>query len=425
MSNFLFVLLTTFTVNGVSFDMIHVEGGTFQMGATREQGADRVCMDRPVHPVAVSSFLLGQTEVTRQLYKAVMNHDAGDWIADDLPIDWVSWDDCQRFIARLDSLTGQHFRLPTEAEWEYAARGGRGAEPFRFAGSNNYEEVGWLYGNSNNHSHAVAKLRPNALGFYDMTGNVYEWCQDWYAPYKDSIQFDPQGPTSGERRVARGCSWSDSYLNAHLSFRQGFDPAYQFYNCGFRLAMDAPSEATATHLKPKDDNQLTVRIGVHKLRLQRVDGMSFYVTEEAVSQALYRKVMKRNPSEKKRPGASVNGFSMDECRRFIYMLDSITGLQFRLPGDEEWAQLLQQLNLHQPEQETVEQHQKSMTLQRKRRRKQRSQAWSEMLLRSLPVLSLVGVDASVPEDQILKYYQQNPIFYDPTQDGIWLILECR
>ncbi len=196
-----------FTVNGVSFNMLPVQGGTFTMGATPEQGDDAGNGEKPAHEVTVSDFYMGDTEVTQELWKAVMGSNPSLFKGSDLPVEFVSWDDCQEFIQKLNALTGRTFRLPTEAEWEYAARGGNKSMGYKYAGSNDIDEVAWYGGNSGGKTHPVKGKMPNELGLYDMAGNVYEWCQDWYGDYSSNAQTNPQGAGKGSFRVLRGGSW--------------------------------------------------------------------------------------------------------------------------------------------------------------------------------------------------------------------------
>ena len=168
----------TFTVNGVSFKMKFVEGGTFPMGATSEQGNDAESDEKPIHSVTLGSYLMGETEVTQALWKAVMESNHSYWEGDNLPVERVSWNDIQVFITELNRLTSKRFRLPTEAEWEFAARGGKQGKGYKYAGSNTLGDVAWYDDNSGSQTHAVKTKSPNELGLYDMSGNVFEWCSD-------------------------------------------------------------------------------------------------------------------------------------------------------------------------------------------------------------------------------------------------------
>lgn len=242
----------TYKVNGVSFKMITVEGGTFIMGTTDEQGSDDYDLEQPAHLVALSSYSIGETEVTQALWLAVMGSTPSYFssrnnFAENLqrPVESVSWDDCQTFIAKLNQLTGKNFRLPTEAEWEYAARGGKLSRGYEFAGSNTIDDVAWYYGNSGHWgsnspdggTHTVATKAPNELGLYDMTGNVLEWCQDWYGDYTNEVQTNPIGPASGSSHVGRGAGWGTFAEYCRVTYRRNIVPTYSDYGIGLRLAM--------------------------------------------------------------------------------------------------------------------------------------------------------------------------------------------
>lgn len=228
----------TFTVNGVSFTMVAVEGGTFTMGATAEQGEDALDSEKPAHSVTLSSYYIGQTEVTQALWKAVMGNNPSDFKGDDLPVETVSWDDCQEFIRKLNQFTGKRFRLPTEAEWEYASRGGKKSRGYRYAGSNAIDEVAWYGSNSGSRTHTVATKQANELGLYDMSGNVWEWCQDWYGSYSSGSQTNPTGPIGESNRVQRGGSWGNFARVCISSSRRGSDNSSNCnYGIGFRLAL--------------------------------------------------------------------------------------------------------------------------------------------------------------------------------------------
>ncbi len=242
----------TFTVKGVSFTMVYVQGGTFTMGATLEQDSDVLGDEKPTHSVTLSSFSIGETEVTQALWQAVMGKNVTqianrnvmsiNGVGSNYPMYYISWDDCQTFISKLNNLLlnqlgGKHFRLPTEAEWEYAAKGGNKSRVYKYSGSNNFSDVAWFVGNSNSSSHPVKQKRPNELGLYDMSGNVWEWCSDWYGSYSYSSQINPTGPSSGSYRVLRGGSWFDVISNCHSSFRYYLNSDYKSDYLGLRLVL--------------------------------------------------------------------------------------------------------------------------------------------------------------------------------------------
>lgn len=226
----------TFTVNGVQFTMVEVGGGTFTMGATSEQGSDAWDEEKPAHEVTLSDYYIGQTEVTQALWEAVMGNNPSDSKGDNLPVERVSWDDCQVFIQKLNQLTGKQFRLPTEAEWEYAARGGRKSRGYKYAGGNNIDSVAWCDGNSGNETHPVATKQANELGIYDMSGNVLEWCSDWCGDYTSSSQSDPQGSSSGSFRVIRGGCYYNFARNCRVSYRFRDTPDFRLNYLGLRLS---------------------------------------------------------------------------------------------------------------------------------------------------------------------------------------------
>lgn len=226
--------IQTFTVKGVSFNMVRVPGGTFTMGCTGEQGSDCDNDEKPAHRVTLSSYAIGETEVTQALWEAVMGSNPSYFKGADQPVETVSWDDCQEFIRKLNALTDGKFRMPTEAEWEYAARGG-GKENTKYSGSNNLGEVGWYDGNSGGSTHPVKGKKPNALGLYDMSGNVCEWCSDWYGSYSNGATTNPQGPSTGSFRVLRGGSWGSNARICRTSFRRNITPGRRRDDGGLRL----------------------------------------------------------------------------------------------------------------------------------------------------------------------------------------------
>ena len=228
----------TIKVKGVSFDMIMVEGGTFTMGATPVQILDAEANERPVHEVTLSDYYIGETEVTQALWRAVMGKNPSYFKKrSSRPVDQVSWYDCQKFIKKLNKLTGRTFRLPTEAEWEFAARGGNESKGYKYSGSNSIDNVAWYRSNSGFVTHDVKTKFPNELGLYDMTGNVYEWCQDWYGSYSSSAQTNPTGPATGFFRVLRGGSWYHDAGDCRVSNRGSRAPEYGDHDYGLRLVL--------------------------------------------------------------------------------------------------------------------------------------------------------------------------------------------
>ena len=221
----------TITVNGVSFTMVAVEGGTFQMGATSYGN------DSPVHSVTLSDYYIGETEVTQELWEAVMGSNPSNYEGSQKPVESVSWHDCKEFITKLNRLTGKNFRLPTEAEWEYAARGGNKSKGYKYSGSNTIDNVAWYDGNSGKAAHNVKTKSPNELGIYDMSGNVWEWCEDWYGDYSSGSQTNPAGPSSGSNRVFRGGNWDRYAEFCRVSLRLSIFPDYRDVLLGLRLCL--------------------------------------------------------------------------------------------------------------------------------------------------------------------------------------------
>ena len=229
----------TITVNGVEFTMILVEGGTFTMGATPEQLEFARRNEYPAHEVTIGSYYIGQTEVTQALWLAVMG-DNPSRVQDDLncPVDNVTKFDCARFVDMLTEQTGKVFRLPTEAEWEFAARGGNLSRHYVYAGSDDVSAVAWYDDVAGGLPHPVALLQPNELGLFDMSGNVCEWCQDWYYLYNDTPETNPVGPESGTDNVYRGGSWEHAPVGCRVSSRYDLDPHEKADNLGLRIVMN-------------------------------------------------------------------------------------------------------------------------------------------------------------------------------------------
>jgi len=225
------------TVGNVSFTMIRVDGGTFTMGATSEQGSAAYDDEKPAHQVTLSPYYMGETEVTQTLWEAVMGKNPSNFKGNNRPVEQVSWDDCQDFIRKLSQKTGLNFRLPTEAEWEYSARGGNKGRGYKYAGSNTIGDVAWYTDNSGRTTHDVKTKQANELGLYDMSGNVWEWCQDWKGGYSSSAQTNPTGPSSGSYRVYRGGGWYYYARYCRVSCRGSHTPGDRNSNLGLRLAL--------------------------------------------------------------------------------------------------------------------------------------------------------------------------------------------
>ena len=248
--------------DSLSYDeMVKVEGGTFTMGATAEQGSDYDSDELPTHQVTLSDYYIGKYEVTQQLWEYVMSYSgtcadgssmsayASDvWLGSDpsssygvgdyYPAYYVSYYDIvDIFLPRLNKITGRTYRLPTEAEWEFAARGGKQSKGYKYSGSDNIGVVAWYTGNSGGKTHQVGTKEPNELGIYDMSGNVWEWCGDWYGSYSSSAQTNPTGPSSGSKRVLRGGSWSDDAWYCRVSNRTYSIPSYRYDDSGFRVVL--------------------------------------------------------------------------------------------------------------------------------------------------------------------------------------------
>ncbi len=241
-------LAQIYTVNGVFFTMKYVEGDTFTMGCVSEQDGNCVRSEETSHKVLLTDYCIGETEVTQALWMAVMGNNPSWNKGNNRPVDFVSWNDCQEFIRKLNVLlkdrlpSGYRFALPTEAQWEYAARGGNKSKHYRYSGSNTIDEVAWYLMNSKGKTHPVGKKGSNELGLYDMSGNVWEWCSDRYGEYIDTLQTDPEGPSEGSSRVIRGGSYHASYTTpeertCRVTKRSAYKPTNAHEFVGFRLAI--------------------------------------------------------------------------------------------------------------------------------------------------------------------------------------------
>jgi sulfatase modifying factor 1 len=216
-------------------ELVFVEGGTFQMGSSSGESDEQ-----PVHSVTLSSFNIGKYEVTQAQWKAVMGSNPSFFSGcDNCPVEQVSWNDVQEFIRELNAQTGKNYRLPTEAEWEYAARGGKQSRGYTYSGSNDLGSVAWYYYNSGSKTHAVGGKQANELGIYDMSGNVFEWCSDWYDNYSSYNETNPTGASSGQNRVLRGGGWFTLAYGCRSAGRNWYYPDFRYYFGGFRLVLPA------------------------------------------------------------------------------------------------------------------------------------------------------------------------------------------
>lgn len=364
----------SFAVKDVTFTMVKVKAGTFIMGATTEQREDMNDNEIPIHQVSISDFYIGQTEVTQALWQAVMGNNPSSFPSNPSnPVENVSWDDCQVFVRKLNQLTGQSFRLPTEAEWEYAARGGADTVSYKYSGDSIPNNVAWFVGNSLQTTHIVAMKNPNQLGLYDMSGNVCEWCQDWYGNYEISNQKDPQGPANGSYKVYRGGSWYFDARYARVSQRNYHTPTFSNYNIGLRLALTNISHeqvpvAQAEHTTPVSpimtDSANIVEVAGVSFGMVPVEGGTFVmggtteqgadalvgerptrkitlsnyaISQTEVTQALWQAVMGTNPSADTTYNINpVTNVTWEDCQLFVAKLNELTQQQFRLPTEAEW-----------------------------------------------------------------------------------------
>ena len=231
---------------GINMKMVYVQGGSYNMGCTGEQGGDCDADEKTVRYVTVSDFYIGQFEITQAQWQAVMGTSvyqqqskAGGsstyGTGNDYPMYYVSWEEAKEFCRRLSQQTGKTYRLPTEAEWEYAARGGKKTQNTKYAGGYSLDYVGWYTSNSGGKTHAVGTKNANELGIYDMSGNVWEWCEDWYGDYRSYDTDNPTGASSGSSRVLRGGSWDYGAAYCRVSNRDNRSPGYRFSGLGFRV----------------------------------------------------------------------------------------------------------------------------------------------------------------------------------------------
>ena len=264
----------TETINGLNLQMVYVEGGTFTMGATPEQGSDAEYAEKPAHKVTLSSYYIGKYEVTQAQWSAIMDSNPKGFITDNKPVVNVNWNKAQEFCKKLSALTGKKYRLPTEAEWEYAARGGNKSKGYKYSGSNTIDKVAWYCSNSGYKINSVGQKLPNELGIYDMSGNVYEWCNDWHGSYSSSPQTNPTGATSDYRRVYRGGSGDRIPRNCRVATRCNEEPNYSYL--GLRLVCEIESNKTSkVSVADSNTNKVNKDISNEEL-LESVEQMPTY-----------------------------------------------------------------------------------------------------------------------------------------------------
>ena len=387
----------SFEVNGVPFNMQRVESGVFIMGGTPEQHRERISTDRPTHTVALDAYYIAPLEVTQALWRAVMPEweFVEDMYVSSFPICYISWYDCQEFIRRLDSITGMPFRLPTEAEWEFAARGGNKSRSFRFAGSNNIDTVSWSSHNAGFRMHSVGQKQPNELQLYDMTGNVSEWCSDWYAHYHLATEPNPKGADKGDLKVIRGGSYDNCKENSYLSRREYQDPNQATNYCGLRLALTLPNEPT---LQTIEEPELVKKVKIKNVRVKLVYVPApepYYISEEPVTWRLWNKVMNLpNDTQWSQPVVD----KMDsEWNQFLEKLRCQSNEPLVFASSEEMqlaieAGTTQELMIRKAKQCRWEKDTRS--IQRRRRTVKNAQKWAD----------LIGVQIKTTDDPILRLY---------------------
>ena len=250
-------------------EMVFVAGGTFTMGCTFEQGGDCATDAKPSHDVQITGFLIAKHEVTQALWKQVMRNNPSRFKGDNLPVENVSWDDIQVFLQRLNAMTGKNYRLPTEAEWEYAARGGQKSQQTQFSGGFEIEDVAWCLSNSNNTTHSVGEKNPNEQGLYDMSGNVWEWCSDYYGTYSRDNQVNPTGPKKGSVRVVRGGCYAGNYRQCMVAARKSLYQGGKDFMTGFRLVMSDDREDIAAEALRQEEQARKNRLKKNVLSLKQ------------------------------------------------------------------------------------------------------------------------------------------------------------
>jgi len=383
----------TIEANGVSFRMRRVEGGSFIMGATPDQYDPDTYTDKPAHLVFLSPFYIATTEVTNRLWDSIMpdRETLSPEGYPGYPISYVNWFDCQEFVHRLDSLTGLPFRLPTEAEWEYAARGGEYSQAFRFAGDDCAKNVGWTYSCAGQWTHPIARKRPNELGLYDMTGNVSEWCQDIYGAYQLSTTPNPQGPDTGSYRIVRGGSYDECEANSHLSVRHWYAPETTAGYIGFRVALTLPDDPMMQKEPEEPALSKNVRFKGRKLHFALVPGEQPYYISDEITASFWKKINGLAPPNNEQ-GIAI-GMPLNERVQFAEECSRIVNLPLSVATIPETDTAIQKgvvVPIKKKEKERS-----TRSVQRNRRAREKLSPWTE----------LVGVKLSLPDDPILLQFK--------------------
>ena len=403
--------LLHFEVNGVEFDMQRVEGGVFVMGGTPEQHKEKISTDLPAHTVSLDAYYIASTEVTQALWNAVMPewYVSSEWNAPTLPITDVSWYDCQEFICRLESITGMPFRLPTEAEWEFAARGGNKSKGYRFAGGDVVDEVSWGLDNAGFRTHSVGCKKDNELSLYDMTGNVSEWCSDWYGRYYLGTEPNPQGAKDGEWKVVRGGSFDNCRENSYLSRREYYSPYEAMNYCGLRLALTLPNDPM---LQLIDEPSIVKKLKIKNLRvkLRYVSSEEpYYISEEPVNQRIWQKVhgLPLNDAWSQ----VVVDKSDSEWNEFLERCRKISNVAVVFATEDEVNQAIAMDITQMPKIKRKKQYrwEKDVrSIQRHRKTVSKAQKWAD----------LIGVEIKTTDDPILQVYNNQ----DKKKTPRWLVV---
>lgn len=373
------------------------------MGATSEQFDPEINTDKPAHMVTLSSYYLAETEVTNALWLAVMPEwqFPEGWYDPQQPINYVNYNDCLEFVRRLNSITGIPFRLPTEAEWEYAARGAEHSQKYRFAGSDMPETVAWILSNSGNKKHVVAALKPNEIGLYDMTGNLSEWCSDWYAPYQIGDGANPQGPAEGIWRIARGASFANCTANCHLSVRNYYPPEEANSYIGLRLAYTLPNDP-ALQVEEVEQMPLTrvVKIAGRRVTFRLVAAeQPYYIAEENVTIGQWRKITEKNVEGKS--NEVMTAMTQAERIDFVEKCRRATkeSLAQATQSDINQAVMLNVIDTTSVSNKKQKRWEKdTQSVQKHRSNVKKAQKYAE----------LIGVRLVAPDDPVLLSYKRDP-----------------